>query len=355
MSEVKFGKTVTLSQAAKLIVTNPSIRFLLRGEPGIGKSSLLESIAHQSGYAHSYIDVPNMDLGDIAMPVIDHETRTTKYYPNARFGVHEGKPVVIMLDEYTKGAEPVKNMLHPMFEKANPRLGDISLNKDCIVFLTGNLASDGVGDNLKSHSRNRVVEVIVSKPTAEEWITWATNKGTIAPEVIAWVNQYPHVMASYTDPAQSDNPYIFNPKKTFGAFVSPRSLETASNIVSTRAQNDTDSVIAALTGTAGESASRDLQAYIEYADQMPTWDNVVKHPKTAEVPTSPGACAVVVFGGVTRVDKESFTPFMEYLERMSPEWQAVFAINVARTPAKQSLAFGNKKFADWLAANQDLL
>jgi len=355
MSEVKFGKTVTLSQAAKLIVTNPSIRFLLRGEPGIGKSSLLESIASQTGYAHSYIDVPNMDLGDIAMPVIDHETRTTKYYPNARFKMHEGKPVVIMLDEYTKGAEPVKNMLHPLLERVNPRLGDISATDNTIVFMTGNLGSDGVGDNLKAHSRNRVVEINVSKPTADEWITWATNKGTIAPEVIAWVNQYPHVLASYTDPAQADNPYIFNPKKTTGAFVSPRSLETASNIVSTRAQNDTDSVIAALTGAVGESASRDLQAYIEYADQMPTWDNVVKHPKTAEVPTSPGACAVVVFGGVTRVDKESFTPFMEYVERMSPEWQAVFAINVARTPSKQSLAFGNKKFAEWLAANQDLL
>ena len=355
MSEVKFGKTVTLSQAAKLIVTNPSIRFLLRGEPGIGKSSLLESIASQTGYAHSYIDVPNMDLGDIAMPVIDHETRTTKYYPNARFGVHEGKPVVIMLDEYTKGAEPVKNMLHPMLEKANPRLGDISLNKDCIVFMTGNLGSDGVGDNLKAHSRNRMVEVIVSKPTADEWITWATNKGTIAPEVIAWVNQYPHVMASYTDPAQSDNPYIFNPKKTTGAFVSPRSLETASNIVSTRAQNDTDSVIAALTGAVGESASRDLQAYIEYADQMPTWDNVIKNPTTAEVPTSPGACAVVVFGGVTRVDKDTFSPFMKYMERFNPEWQAVFAINVARTPSKQALAFGNPSFAQWLADNQDLL
>ena len=355
MSEIKFGKKVTLAQAAKLITTNPKVRFMLRGEPGIGKSSLLKAIGDQTGYEIAYIDVPNMDLGDIAMPVIDHDTRTTKYYPNARFGVHEGKPVVIMLDEYTKGAEPVKNMLHPMFEKANPRLGDISLNKDCIVFLTGNLASDGVGDNLKAHSRNRVVEVNVSKPTAEEWITWATNKGTIAPEVIAWVNQYPHVMASYTDPAQADNPYIYNPKKTFGSFVSPRSLETASNIVSTRADNDHDSVIAALTGAVGESASRDLQAYIEYADQMPTWDNVVKNPKTAEVPTSPGACAVVVFGGVTRVDKESFTPFMEYLERMSPEWQAVFAINVARTPSKQSLAFGNKKFAEWLAANQDLL
>ena len=354
MSEVKFGKTITLKQAASLIRSNPETRFLLRGEPGIGKSSLLENIAGELGYDHAYIDVPNLDLGDIAMPVIDHDTKTTRYYPNARFKLHENKPIVIMLDEYTKGADPVKNMLHPMFEKANPRLGDIALHKQNIVFLTGNLTTDGVGDSLKAHSLNRLVSVTISKPDAEQWIEWAMNKG-IEPEVIAWVNRFPHVLASYTDGGQNDNPYIYNPKKPQTAFVSPRSLETASNIVRTRKENDTDSVIAALTGAIGESGARDMQAYIEFSDQLPTWEATIKDPKHTKVPTSPGACAIVVFGAIARMDKASITPFMEYLERFDAEWQAVFAINIAKTPSKQSIAFSCKAFADWVAKNQDLL
>jgi len=354
MSEVKFGKTITLKQAASLIRSNPETRFLLRGEPGIGKSSLLENIAEGLGFDHAYIDVPNLDLGDIAMPVIDHDTKTTRYYPNARFKLHERKPMVIMLDEYTKGADPVKNMLHPMFEKANPRLGDIPLDKNTVVFLTGNLSTDGVGDSLKAHSLNRLVSVTISKPDAEQWIEWAINKG-IEPEVIAWVNRFPHVLASYTDGGQNDNPYIYNPKKPQTAFVSPRSLETASNIVRTRKENDTDSVIAALTGAIGESGARDMQAYIEFSDQLPTWEATIASPKTTKVPTSPGACAIVVFGAIARMDKTSITPFMEYLERFDAEWQAVFAINIAKTPSKQSIAFSCKAFADWVAKNQDLL
>jgi DNA polymerase III delta prime subunit len=358
MSEVKFGKTVTLKQAATLIRTNPETRFLLRGEPGIGKSSLLENIAGELGYEHAYIDVPNMDLGDIAMPVIDHDTKTTRYYPNARFKLHEKKPLVIMLDEFTKGADPVKNMLHPMLEKANPRLGDIPLpskgDQQTIVFLTGNLSTDGVGDSLKSHSMNRLVPLTIGKPTADEWIEWAIGKG-IEPEVIAWVNRFPHVLASYTDGGQNDNPYIFNPKKPQTAFVSPRSLETASNIVRTRKQNDPDSVIAALTGAIGESGSRDMQAYIEFADQLPTWEATIKDPKHTKIPTSPGACAIVVFGAITRIEKDTIAPFMEYLERFDAEWQAVFAINIAKTKEKQSIAFSAKAFADWVAKNQDLL
>ena len=354
MAEVKFGKSVTLKQAGNLIRTNPEIRFGLFGEPGIGKSSLLKDISDRLGFDHAYIDVPNMDLGDIAMPVIDHETKTTRYYPNARFKVHEGKPVVIMLDEFTKGADPVKNMLHPMLEKANPRLGDLSLNKNCVVFMTGNLSSDGVGDNLKAHSMNRVVPITVSKPTADEWLEWAIPRG-IEPEVCAWVNRFPQAMASYTDGDQSDNPYIYNPKKTMGAFVSPRSLETASNIVRTRRDNDPDAVIAALTGALGEAGARDMQAYIEFADQLPTWETIIASPQTTNVPSKPGACAITVFSAISRVDKDNINPFMKYLERFDAEWQAVFAINIAKTPGKQAIAFSSKSFADWVAKNQDLL
>ena len=354
MSEVNFGKSITLKQASALIQANPETRFLLEGEPGIGKSSLLESIAKGMGYEYAYIDVPNMDLGDIAMPVIDHDTKTTKYYPNARFKIHEGKPLVIMLDEFTKGADPVKNMLHPMLEKANPRLGDIPISKDTIVFLTGNLSTDGVGDNLKAHSRNRLVPVRIRKPDADEWIEWAMNKG-IEAEVIAWVNRFPQVLASYTDGGAGDNPYIYSPKSNQKAFVSPRSLETASNIVRARKHLDPETVIASLTGAIGESGARDMQAYIEFSDQLPTWEATIANPKTTSIPTSAGACAIVVFGAIARMTKDSITPFMEYLGRFDAEWQAVFAINIAKTPSKQGIAFSCKAFSDWVAKNQDLL
>ncbi|NBS71766.1 hypothetical protein EBT31_23055 [bacterium] len=177
----------------------------------------------------------------------------------------------------------------------------------------------------------------------------------IEPEVCAWVSRYPHVLASYTDAAQGDNPYIYNPKRPQMAFVSPRSLHTASNIVRTRKQNDTDAVIAALTGAIGEAGARDMQAFIEFSDQLPTWEAMTTQPTVTSVPTSPGACAIVVFGAISRVTKETMAPFMNYLERFEPEWQACFAINIAKTPSKQSIAFSCKAFADWVAKNQDLL
>jgi hypothetical protein len=98
-----------------------------------------------------------------------------------------------------------------------------------------------------------------------------------------------------------------------------------------------------------------MQAYIEFSDQLPTWEATIAHPTSTPIPTSAGACAIVVFGAIARMTKETITPFMEYLSRFDAEWQAVFAINIAKTPSKQQIAFSCKAFSDWVAKNQDLL
>jgi len=351
---INFGKTVTLKQAAQIILATPTNRYLLQGEPGIGKSSLLGSLTSSlPDHLPAYLDVPNMDLGDISMPVIDHEKKITRYYPNSRFRLHEGKPVIAMLDEYTKGAEPVKNMLHPLLEVHNPRLGDIPIDTNSIIFLTGNLSTDGVGDNLKAHSRNRIIPLTVAKPTADQWIEWAVGHD-IDPVVCAWVNQFPHCMDSYLN-GDDTNPYIYNPKKVQTAFVSPRSLERASNVVKVRDRLDQDSLICAMTGAIGEAASRDMQAYIAYQDQLPAWESIIKNPRGTSIPQSAGACAVMVFGAIAKLDKNNISPWMDYLERMESEWQSVFCINAAKNKTKQTIAFASRKFADWVARNEDIL
>jgi hypothetical protein len=355
MTTLTFGSTVSLKEAAQLIMTNPLVRFLVRGEPGIGKSTMLSIIAKAKASTHNaaYMDVPNMDLGDIAMPVVDHEARVTRYYPNSRFRLHEGKPVVIMLDEFTKGAEPIKNMLHPLLEVTNPRLGDVPIDEESIVFMTGNLLTDGVGDNMKAHTRNRIVEIVVRKPDADEWLEWGLNNDIDA-SVLAWVRQFPHALSSYTD-GDNDNPYIYNPRKQQAAYVSPRSLAIASNVVKKRDVNGSAPTISALKGAIGEAAARDMEAFIAYQDQLPSWDSIVANPQNALVPTSAGACAVMVFGAISKIDRQSMTPFMKYMERFDAEWQAAFAINVAKNPTKQSVAFSCAAFADWVQANEDLL
>jgi MoxR-like ATPase len=114
--------TVTLAEAANLIVASPTVRYLLEGEPGIGKSSIMSILERElPGHHSAYIDMGCLDLGDTGLPVPVHGDKLTTYYPNGRFKLHLNEPVILMLDEFGKAPRSVQNMLHPLLEARNPR------------------------------------------------------------------------------------------------------------------------------------------------------------------------------------------------------------------------------------------
>jgi len=354
MSVLNFGHTVSLQDFAKSIgIVGKDVTVIGQGEPGIGKSSMLKVLAQQyPDYEIAYIDCTLLDLGDFALPYTEMagDMKVTKFAPNARFKMHTGKPVIVMLDEIGKAMKAVKNVLLTLM--LEQRIGDHYLPEGSIVFGTTNLLSDGVGDMLEAHARNRVCMTTVRKPDADEWIEWAISSN-IAPEVIAWVKQFPHALASYTDASQKDNPYIFNPTRAgMGAVVTPRSLEKASHIAKRRSELGDSLTISMLTGTIGESASRDMQAFFTVVDKLPTWDAIMASPSTTKMPTDTVAKCILVFSAITRVEKDSLPKWMTYLQRMDMEWQALFATSVMKSQAKQAFCVMNKEFKDWALKNQ---
>jgi len=358
-SVINFGQSVSLNEFAQGIGTvGKNVTIIGQGEPGIGKSSMLKVLAQQyPDYEIAYIDCTLLDLGDFALPyteVVDNEltsvNKVTKFAPNARFKMHMGKPVIVMLDEIGKAMKAVKNVLLTLM--LEQRIGDHHLPEGSIVFGTTNLLSDGVGDMLEAHARNRVALVTVRKPDHDEWIDWAIGNN-VAPEIIAWVKQFPHALSSYTDPSQKDNPYIFNPTRAgMGAVVTPRSLEKASHIAKQRDKLGDALTISLLTGTIGESASRDMQAFFTVVDKLPTWDQIIAGPNTAKLPDDAVARCILVFSAIARVEKDTLAKWMQYINRMDKEWQALFATSVMKSPQKQAFCVMNKEFKDWALANQ---
>jgi len=340
---------ISLKQAEDLIATiGRDVTVHMRGQPGIGKSSILKTLATRfPNHTPVYIDCADLDLGDLAMPAMNHETRTTTFYPNERFAIHKDKPVIIMLDEITKASEPVKNMLLPvMLER---RLGSIKFHPDSIVYSTGNLTTDGVGDTMKAHAKNRLTSVTIRNPNDDEWINWGVDNG-VAPEILAWIKQFPHALASYTDDSQKENMYIYNPRKQQDAFVSPRSLEKASHIVKNRATLGEDTTMVALTGTIGESASRDMSAYFSLADGLPTKESIYKEPEKAMLPTDPSARVILVMRELMTITDKHMDAWLTYLQRLPMEIQALFAVNIMASSRKQ-VAATNKTFIDWAVKN----
>jgi hypothetical protein len=339
--------SINLSQAATLVEScGAANTILLRGAPGVGKSSILKTLSQRMpDYLPCYIDVANLDLGDLAMPVIDRDSMTTSYAPNARFGIAKGqtKPVLLMLDELGKASRPVLNMLLPVI--LEHRLGDAQLPPGSIVFGTTNLDTDGVGDNIPAHAYNRMTVVNVANPTPDEWLNWAATND-VTPEVMAFAKQYPQVFDSYTDLEEKDNnPYIFNPRTgQTKAFCSPRSLEKTSNLIKQRHVLG-DALIPALAGTIGESAARDMEALVHLADQITPFDAVVADPSKAKLPDGAGAYFLMAFMMAGRVKEETLDAVMTYVGRWEQfEARTLFLTQLATNSSKVGWACKNRAF-----------
>ena len=360
--EISLNSRVSLKEAADIItaIGNVNTCYLV-GEPGIGKTAMFENIVQQTGFRGVYIDVPNVELGDIGIPVPNHETKTTAFYPNEHWGFHRDEPLVIFLDEFTKGAQAVQNMFHPLLNER--RIGGMKLHADSIVITAGNYNGDGVGDTMKAHTTQRVTKIEVRKPHAgfnadgsideDSWGMWAI-RNDVEPTVITFVKEYQQVLASYLDGGQGENPYIFHPKKPLVSVVSPRTLVKASNIVKNRLKFSHNALKASLEGTIGAAAARDMLAYLEVADSLPTWESIINNPHTATVPSSPAALCILAFNALQKIERESIGKWFDYMKRTPKELQSVFCLSAMKSDSKKALVMTSNPFVTWMRENQYL-
>lgn len=348
-------KAISLNQCADLIsAVGDTTTVLAQGEMGIGKSSMLKMLqAKHPDHLVCYGDMTTKDVGDFLIPKIRslNGVEVTSFIPNEEFGFHLNKPIILMLDEIGKAPKAVMNAcLRLMLER---KLGTYELPKGSIVFATTNLAQEGIGDMLPPHARNRMSVVKVRKPSAEEWIEWALDND-IAPEVLLTVKQFPQMLASFEDfNDPKDNEYVYDPRTPRPAFTTPRSLNRASDIIKGSKHLGHDIMAHALKGTIGNRATYDMLTIVQLNDELPTWEDVIQNPEKTKVPKSPSAVCMLVYSAIQRVEKDTLSPFMKYLGRLTKEQQGLFATTILRTNKKATVGT-NTEFIKWATANNYL-
>lgn len=353
-------KTLTLNQTADLIAAVGDVQtVLVQGEMGIGKSSILKMLQANPKFADHffcYVDITTKDVGDFMVPKIRNidGVDVTSMIVSEELGFHAGKPVVMMLDELGKAKGGVMNAcLRLMLERA---MGVNKLPEGSVVFATTNLAIEGIGDNVPPHARNRMTVVRVAKPNAEQWIEGFAIPNGINPVIIGCVAEFPDMFASFEDYERPEqNVYINDPRTVRTAVVTPRSMAKAAYIYErTRILGD-DVMCPALAGTVGEKAMHNILTMDKLDQQLTPWDELVKSPETAAVPTSAAAACMMVAKAVQRIDPTNIVAWMKFLVRMSKEAQGLFARSVMSDNCpKRSVATRNTEFAKWAAANNFL-
>jgi len=356
MSKVATNNTLSIYQVVDAIKAQGHRRtVLVQGDMGSGKSSILELLAKEfPTYIPIYFDATTKDLGDLMVPMFDKidEQGIVRYAVNEELGCHHKQPVILMVDEYGKANPSVKLGLTRL--ALERKLTDSAgLPEGSIVFMTTNKGAENVGDLLLAHQRNRMAVVNMRKSTNEEWLVWGQEHG-IDESVMGWAAENPqlfHSFEQYEDP--QDNPYIFHPSAPErAAFVTPRSLEAASDWIKARELMDDETLTQVLSGTIGERGARDLAAYVALIDDLPTLEDLKKNPMGALVPTSPAAVCMVVYRTMSVIEYAWVDNWMEYLSRLPREAQGLFVNGVRNEKYhKRDVVTNCSGFQDWCNKN----
>ena len=335
------------------------ITFVLQGDMGNGKSATLTTLGEKHPKHRTfYCDCTTKDVGDLMLPMfseLDQNGQFVRFVTNEELGVHIDGPVIIMVDEFGKANRSVQNaLLCLMYER---KMGSRQLHPDSMVYATTNLGAEAVGDLLQPHQRNRFCVLTVKKWTNEQWMEWAINN-QIDPQVILFAKENPEIFQSFTEVENpDDNQYIYHPKVSRAAFVTPRSLETASHICKVRDQLGADTTTALLMGCIGEHAARQLNAQFTISDDLVPLDDIKNSPKSAKIPSTAAAQCMMMYRTLSNIDRSWIDAWMDYMDRLPANMQGMFVNGVYSDKfdkKRQQAVVNNKKFTDFTMANGHL-
>ena len=354
---INFNNPVELNDVPNLIATIGHHRtVLLRGEPGIGKSTVLKNLEAVLGkdYDYIYADCPVMDVSDVVMRIPDHETRSLQSYVSELFRLSNPKPKVIMLDEVSKA----NKLLQVIFTRLmlERTVGDVKLPTGSIVFATGNNSSDGVGDTLSAHVLNRLCVINVRKPDAKRWNLWATDHG-VSRIIRSWVAMNPSCLASYLDGGQEQNSFIFDPSKPITSFVTPRSLVGADEVVKNVDKLGQYVAKAALAGLCGGAFAESIDAFMKMEKEMIKISDIIADPENVPMPMSPAVLFHAMFNAVDTIEtQDELSAFMKFVKRVrSEEVQNCFYSMAYESKRTVKLARNNNELREWGMKNVELL
>lgn len=352
-------------EAATLIRANGAkVTYVVEGEPGVGKSSILHSLESQLGdaYDYIYVDVPTKDIPDVALSMPDHATQTTKAFLNEIWlGNDPKKPKVIMLDEVFKGPDYVKLMMNRLLLERT--VGDYKLPEGSIVFGTTNFQTDGVGDRTNGHTNSRVARIQMRKPNQNEWVSWAVDNG-IHELVITWAKQNPAIFSSYKDTefdarmhkdGQGIFHYIYHPQHNNMAYVCPRTLALASHQTHNIDVTGEALLTKALIGTVGMKAALDMSAMFALGYDLPTLDDIVNSPEGARVRKSAPAQLMIVYKSLQYIAADNIDAFATYFQRLPKEVTSTWIKTIVSTDKIKGIALRNQQIKSFAIENSWIL
>jgi hypothetical protein len=247
---------------------------------------------------------------------------------------NEPKNGFIFLDEFGQAQQDVAKPAAELL--LNGRVGESSLELTYMVIAASNREKDrsGVSRSL-AFIENRKMRIEI-EPNLDAWVDWA-ERNNVHPLAIAFAKWKPGVVFQEEVPSKS------------GPFCTPRTLCKVSHMMG---KIDLETFLHAAGGYIGQGTAAELVAFLRVAEQLPTYEDIVRDPKKTPVPTRPDANYATMQLVAHRIDPKTMKSAFIYLQRMGKEFQVAALKTIMR---RLPDIVQNAEFVTWIKDNKDLV
>jgi hypothetical protein len=157
-----------------LVGMGTSQTLMVWGTPGVGKSQLIEQFANELGMPMSLLLGSQMSPEDLAVPLIDPATYTTRLCPPAT--LMRSEPSVVFIDELN-GSEP--DVMRAFFSIIHERrIGEHFFPEGSVIVCAGNpTAHNSVARPVPAPLMNRMYHLNLKITSTRGWLQWAGETG----------------------------------------------------------------------------------------------------------------------------------------------------------------------------------
>ena len=241
------------------------------GAPGVGKSTIVKSLAREMGIGFVDVRLAQMESIDIrGLPLPDKDAHCVQWLPSSIFPRDNAKGGIIFLDELSAAPKDVQVASYELILDRQLGGGDVyKVPSKWIIVAAGNRSCDrAVSTTMSSALANRMMHLEI-EANAQDWAEWAVSHG-VHPAVVGFINFKPKMLLDVDD------------QNLERGFPTPRAWERVSEMCKIL-KNET-LLRKAVYGLVGVPAGQQFMEFHRMAAEM---DNVL------EMMTNPKAKVVI--------------------------------------------------------------